>query len=101
MLISVIDPGTPLPLFEYYLNFNSKYISHYKFAWASSLLLDDLQQKIYALKEKDVNFYCGGSLFELAHRNNEIDNFHRFISKAGFKSVEISDGSTRLNINKN
>lgn len=96
MLISVIDPGTPLSLFESYLDFNARYISHYKFAWASSLLLVDLDKKINALKSKGIKFYCGGSLFELAYRNNEIDNFHQFITKHGFTSVEISDGSTDI-----
>lgn len=92
-ILSVIDPGTPFSVFKDYLNFNYKFISHYKFAWGSSLLLDDIPERVRMLESKGVSAYCGGTLFEIAYMRGEINEYKTFLKRNGFSSVEISSGT--------
>ena len=95
-IISVLDPGIPFEQFIYFSRFNKKFVTHYKFGWASCFLLDDFEERVNHLKKIGVESYCGGSLFELAFRNNEIDNFEKFIKQKGIKTIELSNGSTNI-----
>ena len=97
--ISVIDPGCPIETFNAHLNFNEKYITHYKFAWGSSLLLNDLSLRVKLLKERGIISYCGGTLFELAYKNNQIEKYKLFLKKHKIECVEISDGSISIEEN--
>ena len=94
--ISVLDPGIPFEQFLYFSRLNKKFVTHYKFGWASCFLLDDFEDRVNHLKNIGVESYCGGSLFELAFRNNDIDNFEKFIKKKGIKTIELSNGSTNI-----
>jgi len=94
--ISVIDPGCPIDTFKTYLNFNEKYITHYKFAWGSSLLLSDLSERVKLLNTKKIVSYCGGTLFELAFKMDQIEEYKFFLDKNKIKCVEISDGSISI-----
>ena len=44
---SEIDTGIPFEIFNYYLDLNFEYVTHYKFAWGSSLLLNHLSINLY------------------------------------------------------
>lgn len=98
-VLSVIDKGTPLRILEAYVEQNSEYVTHHKFAWGSSLIYSSsLAQKVRVLLEHDVSPYCGGTLFELAFARNELDNFRSFLKRNEFGIVEVSSGSTEISI---
>ena len=50
-IISVLDPGIPFEQFIYFSRFNKKFVTHYKFGWASCFLLDDFEERVNHLKK--------------------------------------------------
>lgn len=60
----LIDNGYPLQFFKDVIAGASDYIDFVKFGWGTSLLTKDLEEKISSLKEHDIKFFFGGTLFE-------------------------------------
>ena len=98
-VLSVIDKGTPISILEGYVDQNSEYVTHHKFAWGSSIIYSDsLVQKVRMLLEHDISPYCGGTLFELAFKRNELDFFRSFLKRNELSLVEVSSGSTDISV---
>ena len=64
-----------------------------KLGWGTSLVTDDLKYKIDALREANVDYYFGGTLFEKYISQNQFDEWRRFCDRYSCRYVEISNGT--------
>ena len=69
-----------------------------KYGWGTSILYDEeiIKDKNELYHSYNIRTYTGGTLFELANKQNKIDEYFNEIDRLGFNAVEISDGSTTI-----
>jgi phosphosulfolactate synthase len=89
----VIDSGLPTRQFTDILSSFSELIDVVKFGWGTSLVTDDLKYKIDAVEDHGVDFYFGGTLFELFEVQGRLDDWRRYCDRFRCRSVEISNGT--------
>lgn len=92
----VIDKGLGSKHVEDMLKVNGDYFNFIKYGWGTSILCDDriVQEKNEIYASYDIKSYTGGTLFELANKQDKIDEYFDEIDRLGFTAIEISDGST-------
>ena len=92
----VIDKGLGSAHVEDMLKVNGDYFDFIKYGWGTSILCDDkiVQEKNEIYESYDIKSYTGGTLFELANKQDKIDEYFDEIDRLGFTAIEISDGST-------
>jgi len=75
------------------------YIDFAKIYAMNSLLIpsDTLIRIISLYRNADVICYSGGILFEYAHRRSDVAGLLSYLSKLGFKAMEISENYITLN----
>ncbi|MFT0800899.1 phosphosulfolactate synthase [Bacillus swezeyi] len=92
----LIDNGVPLNLFKDTINGAADYIDFVKFGWGTSLVTKYLEEKIDCLKQNDVQFFFGGTLFEKFLSQDKIEDYYRYCQTYGCQYVEISNGTILL-----
>ncbi|MFN2747424.1 MULTISPECIES: phosphosulfolactate synthase [Bacillus] len=92
----LIDNGVPLNFFKDTVNGAADYIDFVKFGWGTSLITKYLEEKIDCLKQNDVQFFFGGTLFEKFLCQDKIEDYYRYCKTYGCQYVEISNGTIRL-----
>lgn len=92
----LIDNGIPVQLFKDSISSASAYIDFVKFGWGTSIVTKYLEQKIECLKENNVRFFFGGTLFEKFVNQERVDDYYHFCRKHGCEYVEISNGTITL-----
>ncbi|MBE6485291.1 MAG: phosphosulfolactate synthase [Methanosphaera stadtmanae] len=92
----VIDKGLGSSHVEDMLKVNGDYFNFIKYGWGTSILCDDkiVQEKNEIYESYNIKSYTGGTLFELANKQDKIDEYFDEIDRLGFTAIEISDGST-------
>jgi phosphosulfolactate synthase len=91
-LTHVLDKGLSVAEVEGLVEVAAKYVDIVKFGWATSVVVENLDAKIAALRRAGIQVCCGGSLFELAVHRGKLDAYVGFLEEQGFELVEISDG---------
>ena len=89
----VIDGGLPARFFADVIESFSELIDVVKFGWGTALVTKDLQFKIDALRQHNVDFYFGGTLFEKFVVQDLFDDWRAFCDRFGARTVEISNGT--------
>jgi phosphosulfolactate synthase len=92
----VIDGGLPTHYFVDVIGSFSGLIDVLKLGWGTSLVTDDLKYKIDALKDANVDFYFGGTLFEKFVSQGRYDDWRRFCDGFGCRHVEVSNGTIAM-----
>ncbi|WP_164669295.1 phosphosulfolactate synthase [Virgibacillus doumboii] len=92
-LTILIDNGTPLELFLDTIRSSSEYIDFVKFGWGTSLITKFLRKKIDCLREHDIEFFFGGTLFEKFLSQNRIEEFYNYCKSFHCNYVEVSNGT--------
>jgi phosphosulfolactate synthase len=92
-LTILIDSGIPLNLFKDTISSAAPYIDFVKFGWGTSIISSRLQEKINCLKDNDVDYFFGGTLFEKFLSQGKIDDYYKYCSRFGCKYIEISNGT--------
>jgi len=92
----IIDNGLPKGLFRDYLESASDLIDYVKFGWGTSLVTRQLPDKLATLRELDVPFFFGGTLFEKFLVRNAFDDFRTYCHGWGCRYVEVSNGTMEL-----
>lgn len=92
----VIDKGLGVTHVADMLKVNGDYFNFIKYGWGTSILCNDqiVKEKNEIYASYDIKSYTGGTLFELANKQNKIDEYFDEIDRLGFTAIEISDGST-------
>jgi len=94
----VLDKGLGLKSAEDLMNIAGEYVDLMKFGWGTIVLHDKelIKDKIAIYESFGVTAYPGGTLFEIAYLQNKIPQYFEEVDSLGFKTVEISDGSTDI-----
>lgn len=97
-LTMVIDKGLGLEQTQDLLELASPYIDFIKLAFGTSLLYPQsvLEAKIAAIRERGLDVYPGGTLYELACAQGETLRFARRAKELGFTVLEVSEGTIDL-----
>lgn len=93
-LTSLLDTGMPLIETEQLLLIAADYIDIVKLGFGTSRLYPEaiLRQKIALLKSAQIHVCAGGTFFEVARRQNKIEEYFKECVRLGFNCLELSDG---------
>lgn len=92
----IIDPGLSTKEFNGYIENYKEYIDYIKFGWGTSIVSENIKDKTLILSENNIEYWMGGTLFELAHKQDKVEEYFDYAESLGCKVVEISDGSIEL-----
>jgi phosphosulfolactate synthase len=95
-LTSILDSGLGTYGLADILETAGAYIDFVKFGWGSSAVSANLPAKIAMLQQHGVDFWFGGTLFELAYTQGRVDNLAEWAKSLGARHFEISDGSIEI-----
>jgi phosphosulfolactate synthase len=99
-LTMALDKGMGILYAEDLMKMSGEYIDFMKFGWGTIAVHEReiIQEKIEMYKKFDIDAYPGGTLFELAYRNNKLNEYFEEAKDLGFNVLEISNGSTDIPI---
>jgi phosphosulfolactate synthase len=92
----VIDSGLPAGQLEDVLDSTGHLIDFVKFGWGTAVVTRDLSRKIAALRDAQVGFFFGGTLFELFAQEDRVDEYARLCREQGCRLMEISNGTIHM-----
>ena len=95
-LTMVIDGGIPLLQFADTITSTAEYLDFVKFGWGTAVVTGDIDTKINVLREHQVKFYFGGTLFEKYILQGRFDDFRKFCLDHECRHVEVSNGTIPL-----
>ncbi len=98
----VLDKGMGLKSAEDLMEISGKYVDFMKFGWGTIAIHNQelIKEKIEMYQSYEVDPYPGGTLFEIAYLKNMFHEYLAEAEKLGFNTLEISDGSTKINPNE-
>lgn len=92
----MIDSGLPVAYFTDVVQSHGELIDLVKFGWGTALVSSPLEAKIAVLREHEVGFYFGGTLFEKHVRQDRFDEFRALCHAFSCSFVEVSNGTIDL-----
>jgi phosphosulfolactate synthase len=92
-LTCLIDPGLPLGTFTDMIASYSQYIDYVKFGWCTAAITPVIGSKIKTLQEYQIDFWFGGTLFEIFYNKNALPELIAWTKDQGAKFFEVSDGT--------
>lgn len=92
----LIDNGVPLNFFLDTINSSRDYIDFVKFGWGTSLITQELVEKMDCLTKNKVDYFFGGTLFEKFLSQGKIDEYYAYCKKYNCKFIEISNGTLNI-----
>lgn len=95
-LTIAIDNGASTQYFVDVIRSMGHLIDFVKFGWGTALITRDLEQKIQCLRDCDVHYFFGGTLFEKYYLQGKQDAYMRFCEQHNCQYVEISNGTIAL-----
>ncbi|HJX71048.1 MAG TPA: phosphosulfolactate synthase [Bacteroidales bacterium] len=92
----MMDKGLSIRQVEDFIDTGSAYTDFVKFGFGTSVITDNLLEKIKLYKKAGVEPYFGGTLFEAFIIRGMFDDYVRTLEKYGIETVEVSDGSMTM-----
>ncbi len=94
----VLDKGLGLETANSLMDISGEYVDYLKFGWGTSIVheQDIIKAKVEMYKNHNIIPYTGGTLFELAYRDNKLEDYFDEARKLGFPALEVSDGSIMI-----
>lgn len=89
----LIDNGYPIRYFEDVVSSMYNNIDFIKFGWCTSLITDNLQDKIDILNKHGIKYFFGGTLFEKFLYQGKLSDYRKFLKKYKCEYIEISNGT--------
>ena len=89
----VIDNGLPFGFFADAVASAASSVDAVKFGWGTCLVTDTLDRKLACLREQDIRFWFGGTLFEKFVVQHRLDSFLELCRAWGCTTVEVSNGT--------
>ena len=74
-LTMVVDGGVPFGALRDIVSSAGPYLDFVKFGWGTALVSRELGDKIELLRDNDIEFYFGGTLFEKHVMQDRFDDF--------------------------
>jgi phosphosulfolactate synthase len=95
-LTHVLDKGLGPSQIEDLVAVAAPYIDIVKLGWGTSYVTHNLRDKILRYQAHGIPVCFGGTLFEVALRQNRLDDYIRTVKELGIDHVEISDGTIAM-----
>src|ERR1700684_2635124 len=95
-LTMMIDGGIPAAHFADSVSSAGEYIDFVKFGWGTAVVTSNLQAKLDVLRDCEVGYYVGGTLFEKYVLQGRFEDFRKFCLEIGCQHVEVSNGTIEL-----
>jgi phosphosulfolactate synthase len=95
-LTMMIDGGLPLWNFVDTVSSAAEYIDFVKFGWGTAIVTGNIDAKIDVLRENNIGFYFGGTLFEKFVHQDRLDDFRKFCAEHRCQHVEVSNGTIAM-----
>ena len=92
-LTMVIDKGVPGRLFADLIESQGEHIDFIKFGWGTSVVTKNFTSKLDVLREANIDFYLGGTLFEKYLIQHRFDEFRSLCESYRCQYVEVSNGT--------
>ncbi|MCF8226188.1 MAG: phosphosulfolactate synthase [Bacteroidales bacterium] len=92
----MMDKGMGLSETESFAESAAEFTDLIKFGFGTALVTKHLPEKIKIYREAGIEPYFGGTLFEMFAVRNIVDEYMRLLDKFGIETVEISDGSMKM-----
>lgn len=92
----LIDSGLPTDYFRDVITSHHSMIDFVKFGWGTSIVSQNLQEKIRHLQDYNVDYFFGGTLFEKYVLQDKVQDYIEFCLSSGCKYTEISNGTIDL-----
>jgi len=89
----LIDNGYPLIYFKDVVESMSTKIDFVKFGWGTSIITENLEEKIVILKNNNIKYFFGGTLFEKYLYQNKLNEYRNFLEQHDCRYMEISNGT--------
>jgi phosphosulfolactate synthase len=91
-----IDNGIPLNYFCDLVDSAAEHLDFVKFGWGTSVVSSSVEKKIAFLRNHDVDFYLGGTLFEKYVIQNGFRKYFELLRDYECQYVEVSNGTIDL-----
>jgi len=95
-LTHVLDKGLGPSQIDDLVAVAAPYIDIVKLGWGTSYITHNLKEKIELYQNHGIPVCFGGTLFEVAMRQNRLDDYVRCIKQLGIEHVEVSDGTVAM-----
>ena len=99
-LTMMMDKGLSLVETESFINSSAEFTDLVKFGFGTSVFVPNLKEKIKLYKSANITPYFGGTLFEAFMVRGLYDDYKRFVEKFGLDTLEVSDGSMKMEHNE-
>jgi phosphosulfolactate synthase len=95
-LTMVMDKGMGLVGAKDFLSVAAPYVDIVKLGFGTSIVTNNLQQKIEIYQNEGIPVYLGGTLFEAFLVRDQFDDYLAMVRELGLHHVEVSDGSITI-----
>ena len=95
-VVMVMDKGLSIREAEDFISVSGDLTDFVKLGFGTSVVTPNVKEKIKLYQEANIKVYLGGTLFEAFMIRNMEDEYRRFIDDLGLDTIEISDGSMRI-----
>ncbi len=95
-LTMMMDKGLSLKEAESFVESSGDFTDMVKFGFGTAVFAKKIREKICLYQSAGLHPYFGGTLFEAFIVRGMFDEFRTFISESGLETVEVSDGSMKL-----
>jgi len=92
----VMDKGLSIREAEDFISVSGDFTDFVKLGFGTSVVTPKVKDKIRLYQEANIKVYLGGTLFEAFLIRNMEDEYRRFIDGLGLDTIEISDGSMKI-----
>lgn len=92
----VLDKGMPAPHLAALMPSVAQFVDVWKFGWGLSYSDPEIEEKLRVLKQAGIKGCPGGTLLEIANRQNRASEFFDWAAAVGFACVEVSNGATGM-----
>lgn len=92
----VMDKGLSTRQAEDLVNSAGEYVDLVKFGFGTSLVSNNVKEKIKIYQDAGIDCYLGGTLFEAFVLRGKFEDYQKFVKGLGLNTVEVSDGSMEL-----
>ena len=90
-LTCVIDAGLPMGLFADTIESFAPCVDYVKFGWGTGIITASLADKIQLLRQHQIEFWFGGTLFEISYLQGKLDKYVDWLKDYNAKYIELSD----------
>ncbi len=88
----LIDKGLPVGVIDDQMRVGGEYVDLVKLGWGTSVVTPNLSEKLDMYRSHDIEVCFGGTLFELAHLQDRVDEYVAWLRELNITVLEVSDG---------